>query len=113
MDKGKKHLALSVIYDALTGVSMDTEAQVHVRECLQCRSEMRWLDSLWRFGSREQDAEPPEWAISNAVNIFKLKRPDWVKFAREVVATLVYDSFNEPLPSGMRLRDLPIRQTLY
>ena len=36
-----------------------------------------------------------------------------MKFAKEIVANLVYDSFNEPLPSGVRQRDLPTRQTLY
>lgn len=32
---------------------------------------------------------------------------------KEILATLVFDSFNEPLPLGVRRRDLTSRQALY
>jgi hypothetical protein len=33
--------------------------------------------------------------------------------SKEILATLVFDSFNEPLPLGVRRRDLTTRQALY
>jgi hypothetical protein len=33
--------------------------------------------------------------------------------AKEIIARLVYDSFSEPLPAGVRRRDVASRQTLY
>ena len=32
---------------------------------------------------------------------------------KEIVATVIYDSFSEPLPIGVRHRDLPSRHALY
>jgi hypothetical protein len=32
---------------------------------------------------------------------------------KEIVATVIYDSFSEPLPTGVRHSDLPSRQALY
>src|SRR5687767_7784918 len=114
MDNKNKHIALSVMYDVLSGAAtMDVVMKSHVNECLNCRSEMRWLESLWGFGSREKQTEPPDWEVSNAINVFQLKRPSLVSFAKEVILNLVYDSFNEPAPVGVRSRDLPARQTLY
>ncbi len=51
--------------------------------------------------------------VDNAKTLFKLKKPGLATVAQEVVANLIYDSFNEPLPVGVRRRDLPARQTLY
>ena len=114
MENTNTHIALSVIYDVLSGATtMDVATKAHLDACLHCRSEMRWLESMWGFSSRDQQAEPPDWAVSNAINVFQLKRPSLVRFATEVVASLVYDSFNEPAPVGVRSRDLPARQALY
>jgi len=68
---------------------------------------------LAEFAKQEQRNEPPTWAVANAKKLFKLKKPGLVTVAKEVVADLIYDSFNEPLPIGVRRRDLPARQTLY
>jgi hypothetical protein len=65
------------------------------------------------FAAREKEYEPPSWAVGNAEKVFKLKKPGLVTIAREIVAELIYDSFNAPMPLGVRQRDLPARQTLY
>ena len=71
------------------------------------------MNELFEFGVRERANEPPDWAVENAIKVFRLRKPSAVRFASEIVASLVYDSFNEPLPVGVRQRDLPARQTLY
>ena len=114
MDNGKKHIPLSEMDDVLSGATtMDDAMKTHLSGCSNCRSEMRWLESLWGFGKKEQNAEPPDWAVSNAINVFQQERPNLVIFAKETVAKLVYNSFREPLPDGVRQGELPTRQTLY
>ena len=92
---------------------MDDDARNHVKNCEQCRADITWLQWLVDFGSREGTYDPPSWAVSNAENVFRLKKPGLVTIAKETVANLIYDSFNEPLPFGVRQRDLPARQALY
>jgi hypothetical protein len=108
------HIALSVLYDFVAGnIAVDTEAREHIDSCEQCRTDITWLQWLADFGNQERKFEPPVWAMTNAENAFKLKKPGIVTIAKEVVASLVYDSFSEPLPFGVRRRDLPARQALY
>jgi hypothetical protein len=71
------------------------------------------LEVLLKFGAEETAKEPPAWAVMNAMRSFRLKKPSAVRFATEVVATLIYDSCASPLPMGVRQRELPARQTLY
>jgi hypothetical protein len=102
------------MYDVLSGTSaLDDVMTEHLGGCKQCRSEMRWLEALFDFGRRESQTDPPEWALSNALKVFQLKRPSRVRLAKEFLASLIRDSFNDPLPVGVRRRDLPPRQTLY
>ena len=114
MGERSNHIELPALYDFVCGVlSMDAEARNHIERCEQCRSDVSWLQWLAAFGAREKQYDPPTWALANAENVFKLKKPGLVTIAKEIVASLVYDSFNEPLPMGVRQRDLPARQALY
>ncbi len=108
------YLDLPALFDFVCGVAlMDGDARNHVKNCEQCRADITWLQWLVDFGSREGAYDPPSWAVSNAENVFRLKKPGLVTIAKETVASLIYDSFNEPLPIGVRRRDLPSRQALY
>src|SRR5215472_14016712 len=108
------HIELSVLYDFVWGkVSRDADGRNHIENCGQCQADVSWLQWLSDFGVREKRYEPPSWATTNAENIFRRKRPGLAAIAKEIVASLVYDSFCEPLPAGVRRRDLPSRQALY
>jgi len=114
MEARLNHIELSALYDFVCGmVSMDENTRSHIETCEQCRSDVSWLAWLASFGKREKQYEPPVWGAANAENTFKLKKPGLVTIAKETIASLVYDSFSEPLPIGVRRRDLPSRQALY
>lgn len=114
MGERSNHLDLFSLYGFVSGVaSMDEQGRSHLEKCEQCRSDVSWLQWLADFGTREKEYDPPLWASKNAENVFRLKKPGLVTIAREIVASLVYDSFNDPLPFGVRRRDLPSRQALY
>lgn len=109
-----EHIALPDLYDFVRGVA-GTEASVtnHVEECRECQKDVHWLQAVATYGATEKKYDPPEWAVSNAQKVFSLKRPGIVTIAKEIVASLVFDSFNEPMAVGVRRRDLPARQALY
>jgi hypothetical protein len=108
------HIELPALYDLICGkAGMDADCRNHMENCQQCQADVSWLQWLSGFGVRERRYEPPAWAMTNAENIFRLKKPGLVTIAKEIVASLVYDSFSEPLPVGVRCRDLPSRQALY
>ena len=114
MGENLNHLELQVLYEFVSGgAGMDASAWRHAEECEQCRSDIGWLRWLTEFARRESNYDPPGWAAANAGNLFRLKKPGVVTIAREIIASLVYDSLNEPLPLGVRKRDLPARQALY
>ncbi len=114
MEEKRNHIELRVLYDFVCGVAnIDADSRAHLENCAECQADVSWLQWLDDFGVRERDYDPPPWAQVNAENLFKLKKPGLVTIAREIVAKLVYDSFNEPLPIGVRQRDLPARQALY
>src|SRR5262249_40347370 len=109
-----EHIELPLLYGLVCGVAvMDAPARNHIENCEQCKSEVVWLQWLAGFGVRERTYDPPALAQANAEDVFPLKKPGLVTIARQTIANLVYDSFSEPLPIGVRQRDLPSRQALY
>jgi hypothetical protein len=114
MGDSSNHIALAVLYDFLCGnAAIDDDARGHIEACQQCRTDITLLQWLGDFGPQERQYEPPTWALANAENVFRLKKPGAVTIAKELVANLVFDSFSQPLPIGVRQRDLPARQALY
>lgn len=92
---------------------MDANTRNHIESCEQCRSDVSWLEWLSDFGKREKQYEPPPWAATNAQEVFGTKKARLGTIAKETVARLVFDSFSEPLPLGVRQQDLTSRQALY
>ena len=114
MGESANHLELAALYDSLYGnAAIDDADRGHIQGCQQCQANITWLQWLGDFGSHERQYEPPTWATANAANVFKLKKPRAVTIAKELVANLLFDSFSQPLPVGVRQRDLPPRQALY
>jgi hypothetical protein len=114
MEDRTNHIALAVLYEFLSGNTViDDDAREHIEVCQQCRADITLLQWLGDFGPQERQYEPPAWGLANAEKVFKLKKPGSVTIAKELVANLVFDSFSQPLPIGVRQRDLPSRQALY
>lgn len=114
MSSGTNHIALPDLYDFVCGkVGMDAKSSAHLEECENCQADVSWLQWIAGFGVREKEYEPPARAKASAQKSFRLRTPGIRKIAREVVANLVYDTFNAPLQAGVRGQDLPARQALY
>ena len=114
MEKGSEHIDLAGLYNfAGDRLRHDAKTQSHLETCERCREDLNWYEWFGQFAVTEKQYEPPAWVLTNAKNVFRLRKPGIVKVAKEIIARLVYDSFSEPLPAGVRRREVSSRQTLY
>ncbi len=81
--------------------------------CRSCRRTVELLGEVARLGAWEAAHTVPAFALHTARAIFALQQPEKVYFYPRVVARLVYDSFKEPLPAGLRARHRLTRHVLY
>jgi hypothetical protein len=113
MAEKANHLKLSALYDVVNGKTiLEKQVREHLEACERCRTEIRWIQSIAELAGRELDYEPARRIVAAAENVFAPGRQP-AETADEVVADLVYDSFTEPLPMGIRRQDLASRQAVY
>lgn len=112
-----KHFDITRWADFIRGTG-SREEQEEMQEHLLtgCESCARMRDLLQRFGETLLSAEAtpvvPAAVVQRAEAIFALRQPEKIGFA-QVLARLVYDSFREPLPAGIRTGRSASRQVLY
>ena len=82
-------------------------------DCLQTRNELQqfviWLQT---DSSYEPPAETLEWGVSLFQPMLQPKESAGGKI-RKIVASLVFDTFDEPAPAGVRRVGAPPRQLLF
>jgi hypothetical protein len=86
----------------VTSPATAAELQKHLDECGLCRR----IYAIWIAASRAAEDEfanePPERALRAVRAAFSLRRKLSLLDRLAMAATLVYDSFREPLPVGLR-----------
>ena len=95
--------------DAAPRSAMEAHLSTGCQRCQHVVDVMRGVAAAARL---EAGYEPPEHAIRMAKAIYTPPGPEKSPLAR-LVARLVFDSFGEPVPAGMRSQDRPARHTLY
>ena len=105
------HLSTEAILDQLdarTG-SPEPEVAAHVEECATCAREVDSMRRLLAFVEAEQTNEPPTRVVEWAEGLFRpvraLEEGHESVFGR--IARLVFDSFEQPLASGVRAAATP------
>jgi len=85
----------------------------HCSECLQLKNELTqfviWIES---DSSNEPPAEALQWGVSLFQPMAQEKETAGQKI-RKIVASLVFDTFDEPMLSGVRRVGAPPRQLLF
>ena len=76
--------------------------------CPRCQAVIRSLHAVVKLAALEASSEPPAGVIRRAQAIFPPHRSEM-----GVLARLIYDSFREPLPAGMRAQGRVARHALY
>ncbi|HEX4997277.1 MAG TPA: hypothetical protein VFY29_03575, partial [Terriglobia bacterium] len=94
-------------------------AEDHLRGCLECQDLRHEIEGLLTQLRADARFEPPAELVQWGVELFKpMQRLEAVgesvpKKLRRIIATLVFDTYDEPLPVGVRRASLPPRQMLY
>jgi hypothetical protein len=83
--------------------------------CDRCASVLAWYSTVKELSSNDHSVEPPAWVVNRAVKLFESNRErrPLVKRLGELVASLVYDSFAQPVLNGARSAEAADHQLLY
>lgn len=111
-DNHMTHYNLGQWVDFSRGLARDIDRpamETHLSTgCARCRRIVEMLGSVAVFARSERGNEPPESALRLARAIYsRPQKPE------SVLAKLIYDSFRQPLPAGVRTQDRQTRHALY
>ena len=90
------------------------EMKGHLAEgCSKCQRTADMMNALEATARAEARHPAPQQAVYYARSIFALQMPERVNLLPRLTAHLLYDSFRDPLPAGVRSQHHISRQTLY
>src|SRR5437870_8682003 len=112
-----KHPNMAQLLDYARGLAAEAEsAAIEAHLAAGCRKCGRTADLLHKLAAAARsDAhlQIPDYALRSARSICVLQQPEKVQILPSIPARLVYDSFREPLPAGVRSQQRLSRQLFY
>jgi hypothetical protein len=114
--KSTKHYDITQWADFVRGLAAaETSAmQQHLASgCSQCSRIKKLLERFAAATAADAACQVPEYVAHSARAIFALQQPEKVHILPRILARLIYDSFREPLPVGVRSRQHLSRQAMY
>src|SRR5437870_3021106 len=111
------HFDISKWADFVRGL-IEESAQVAMERhlasgCRKCRHTAELLRKLVTAARNDSQVQVPDYALRCARANFFLQQPEKVQILPRIPARLLYDSFREPLPTGLRTQQRLSRQALY
>ena len=112
-----KHLDLADVADLARHVAKSPDRERMERHlatgCDRCRKSVTFMREVVALSQADARWEPPEGVVRLAAAIFPAELPRTVDFKRRLLARLVFDSFSQPLPAGVRSVHRRSRQVMY
>jgi len=113
----KGHYEPAEWVDFVRGVA-DNEArgkmQAHLDAgCDECGRVAAFFSQVSQCAAASVTYDVPDYAIKNVRAIYALQRPEEVRLLPRTMARLIYDSFREPLPAGVRSQQHTAHQLMY
>src|SRR5512135_2787210 len=112
-----KHFEIGQWADMVRGLLTDgrrAEMSAHLSAgCRSCRRTVAILREVAEVAARDSSNVVPSYAVHSARAIFALQQPEKLYFFPRIIGQLIYDSFREPLPAGLRARHRLTRHVLY
>src|SRR5712691_3256538 len=111
------HFELHQSADFVRGL-IEESAQVTMERhlasgCRKCRQTTDLLHKVVAATRNDSRVHVPDYALRCARANFFLQQPEKVQILPRIPARLLYDSFREPLPAGLRTQQRLSRQYLY
>ncbi len=111
------HFEISQWADFVRGEATSTEREAmkaHLytscKKCSKMEETLRWFGAA---ASAENRYQVPPHIVQSVRAMYLLQRPERVNIFQRIVGRLVFDSFSEPQPAGLRSRQQMARQVLY
>src|SRR5437870_8972055 len=105
-----KHLDLIQLTDYIREATAEAQAaamEAHLASgCQKCRLTADLLHKLAAAARSDSQVQVPDYALRCARAIFLLQQPEKVQILPRIPTQLLYDSFREPLPAGLRTQQL-------
>ncbi len=112
-----KHFDITQWADFVHGLAEEDERaamEEHLSSgCRKCQRATDLLRNLVAVAGAEAQYESPQYLVHSARAMYALQQPERVDSLPRLVARLVYDSFRDPLPAGVRMRYRLSHQALY
>lgn len=89
------------------------EMEAHLEGCALCRRRSGTFEKIVPIANAEARLVVSEAEVRSAKAIFVLQLPERVSILPRLRSALLFDSFREPLPAGVRSQHRVTRQTLY
>src|SRR5262249_4674571 len=74
----------------------------HLAVCAQCAESKKQIEALDLRLREEPSFQPPAHAVRAWINLFPAASEPEKSSLRQIIASLVYDSFDQPMLAGMR-----------
>lgn len=111
-----KHFSIAEWTDYVHGLADGATAdrmRAHLHTgCTPCGATVRTLEKLVAVIAADISPEVPQYVVHNAKSIFALQQPEKVTLS-SMVASLVFDSFRQPLAAGVRNQQRFSRHAVY
>jgi hypothetical protein len=88
------------------------ETHLSAQGCARCRATLDLVRGVVAVAQTAERYTPPDYAVRCAKALSALQQPQKARFP-SLIAHLIYDSFRDPIPAGMRSEDRASRQALY
>jgi hypothetical protein len=99
----------------LEAAAAETVAAHLASGCEECASDRTWYESVRRTTAADDSIEPPPWVLKRAIKVFDgvRNRSGLTRRLGDIIATLVFDSFEGPAFAGARATEAAEHQLLY
>ena len=99
------HLTVDETLDLIEGRARESQIGFwtsHTKACEDCREQLKsWKQLHFSLKNRILESAP-EGLVRNAEAIFEAPKRSWIPTLREVIASVVFDSFAQPALAGAR-----------
>src|SRR5262245_7463881 len=112
-----RHLSIESLINYIDGqISPDTKVvtERHLAECANCSETKEQVMNLLLQLQQDSSFEPPAELVQWGINLFQpLLQPATGGKLRKIIASLVFDTYDQPMLAGVRRVGAPPRQLLF
>src|SRR5215831_9679146 len=113
---GMKHLSAENIVDYMDGRASDVDKstfEAHLASCQECSGLRQEFQDLTEHMREDASYEPPDAVLEQGISVFQPVMQPEAGGLRKIIATLVFDTFDQPMLAGVRRVGVPPRQLLF